>query len=360
MDNHFNYTIIGAGIIGLAIAERLSNSYSNILVLEKEKGFGLHTSSRNSEVIHSGYCYPSESLKAKLCVKGNRMIYDFCDKYKIAYNKCGKLIVAHSDIEIDMLRDISLLAKNNGVSNTKILSEKEALSIEPNVKCRKSLWIPSTGIMDSHLIMSKLENLSLANGVSFTYNLNLKSIEKDNNGYLIDFENDDIKITSDYVINCGGLWAHNIANKLLNYQYKVEYYKGDYFKTTQMKNLNCLIYPIPKKLSLGIHALINLNGEVLFGPNAYKVNKIDYHIDDTYKTLFIEEANKLTTNKITEIYCDYSGIRPKIKYDGKFNDFMIKEESSLKNFYNLVGIDSPGLTSSLAIAEYIHSLISKN
>ena len=123
MDNHFNYTIVGAGIIGLAIAEKLSRSNNNVLVIEKEKGFGLHTSSRNSEVIHSGYCYPPKSLKAKLCVRGNKLIYDFCDKYKIAYNKCGKLVVAHSDDEVNELRDICSIAISNGVLDTKILSK---------------------------------------------------------------------------------------------------------------------------------------------------------------------------------------------------------------------------------------------
>tara|TARA_Y100001970_G_scaffold293664_1_gene442103 strand:+ start:109 stop:1185 length:1077 start_codon:yes stop_codon:yes gene_type:complete len=357
MKNHFKYTIIGAGVIGLAIAERLSRKYDNILVIEKEKKFGLHTSSRNSEVIHSGFYYPNNSLKAKLCVEGNDMIYDFCNKYNIPYKKCGKLVVANSDSEIIKLENILLRAIENGVKDIKVLSKKEALNIESNARSEKSLWIPSAGVMDSHLIMSKLENLSLSRDVSIIYNLELNSINKNKDIYDINFVNDDVCITTEYIINCSGLWAHHIANQLLNEKYEIEYYKGDYFKTSQIKNLNCLIYPIPKDISLGIHAILNLNGEVFFGPNVYKVDAIDYKTDDKYKTQFIREANQLMIPDITDLYSDFSGIRPKLKYNNKMNDFIIKEEPKLDNFYNLIGIDSPGLTSSLAIADFVFNLI---
>ena len=360
MENNFKYTIIGAGIIGLAISEKLSQYDDNILVVEKEKKFGLHTSSRNSEVIHSGFYYPENSLKSILCVKGNQLMYDFCDRYNIPYKKCGKLIIANTKEDIQKLEDILLLSKKNGVEGAKIISKKESLEIEPNVQCEKSLWIPSTGIVDSHLVMSKLENLSVSRNVSILYNLELNNIEKEDNGYKINFFNDTSSITTEYVINCAGLWAHKIANQLVGNKYEVEYYKGDYFKTSDIKNLNCLIYPVPKPLSLGAHVVINLNGEVLFGPNIYKVNNISYENNDRYKKDFLEQANKLLSSNIKNIYIDYSGIRPKIKYDGNLNDFIIKEEKELKNFYNLIGIDSPGLTSSLAIADYLVDLIKLN
>ena len=357
MKNNFKYTIVGAGIIGLAIAERLSRKFDNILVIEKEKQFGLHTSSRNSEVIHSGFYYPESSLKSKLCVRGNKMMYEFCDKYNIPHKRCGKLIVANSDKDIDELEKILLISKKNGVEDARIISREESLKIEAQVQCKKSLWIPSAGIVDSHLVMSKLENLSLSKDVSILYNLEVKSIEKIKDGYSINFINDDSKITTDYIINCAGLWAHILTNPLLENKYTIEYYKGDYFKTSDIKNLNCLIYPIPKDLSLGIHVILNLNGEVLFGPNVYKVNAIDYQNDDRYKQNFLDEANELVSKNIKNILIDYSGIRPKIKYDGRINDFIIKEETSLKNLYNLIGIDSPGLTSSLAIADFLYGLI---
>ena len=357
MKNHFKYTIIGAGVIGLAVAERLSRKYDNILVIEKEKKFGLHTSSRNSEVIHSGFYYPQNSLKAKLCVQGNDMIYHFCNKYNIPYKKCGKLVVANSRSAMSKLDTILLRAIENGVKDIRVLSKKEALDIESNVRSEKSLWIPSAGIMDSHLIMSKLENLSLSRDVSIIYNLELESIKKNKDLYNINFINDNTCITTEYVINCGGLWAHHIANKLLNKKYEIEYYKGDYFKTSQVRNLNCLIYPVPKDISLGIHAILNLNGEVFFGPNVYKIDAIDYRTTDKYKAQFIREANQLMLSNITDLHSDFSGIRPKIRYDNKMNDFIITEEYGFNNFYNLIGIDSPGLTSSLAIADFVYKLI---
>ena len=358
MDDQFNFIIIGAGVIGLAIAERLSRTYDKILLIDKEKTFGQHTSSRNSEVVHSGFYYPADSLKRKLCVKGNRMLYDFCNKYHIPYKKCGKLIVANTLSEEKSLKNLLTHTNTNGVKNAKILSEKDAKIIEPNVRCSKALWIPSTGIVDSHKVMSKLEFLSLSRDVSIVYNLKVENIQYNHSYYNISFKNDSSNIKSKYVINSAGLYSHLLANKVLNEnKYKIEFYKGDYFKTTEIKNLSTLIYPIPSNLSLGIHVVINLNGEVLFGPNAYKVDNLDYITTDEYKELFLEEANKLLAVPIKTIHADYSGIRPKLKFRGEMNDFIIKEETGLKGFYNLIGIDSPGLTSSLSIADYVYRKI---
>ena len=355
MDNNFKFVIIGAGVVGLAIAEHLSRYFDNILVIEKENKFGLHTSSRNSEVIHSGFYYPNKSLKAQLCVKGNKMIYEFCSKYNIPHKKCGKLIVANSDIEINELNKIFLLAKDNGVENARILSKQESIDIEPLIRCKKSLLIPSTGILDSHLFMSKLENLAISRDTTILYQLEVKDISIDNNQYSISFSNDDSRIKTKNIINCAGLWSHDLANKIVDKPYNVEYYKGDYFKAPELKGLNHLIYPVPSQLSLGIHTVINLNNEILLGPNAYKVNKIDYSTDDKYKDLFLSQINKLITKKITNINRDYSGIRPKIKFENKMNDFIINQDR--KGLFNLVGIDSPGLTSSLAIAEYLYDQV---
>ena len=360
MNNKFDFVIIVAGVVGLAIAERLSRKFKNILLVEKESKFGQHTSSRNSEVIHSGFYYSPNTLKAQLCVEGNPMIYAFCNKYNIPYKRCGKLVVANNEEEEMKLQDILSNATKNGLEDIRIISNKEALVIEPNVKCSKALWVPSTGIMDSHLIMSKLENLSLSRDVSIAYNLEVNNIEKKNNYFTISFKQDDIDINANSIINCAGLWSHKISNKFFNTKYEIEYYKGDYYKTHQLKDMNCLIYPIPQQISLGIHAILNLNGEDIFGPNAYKVNKINYSTSNQYKKIFLQEANKLINQKIDQLDIDYSGIRPKIKFNGQMNDFIIKEEPKVENFYNLIGIDSPGLTSSLAIAKYLQSIIQNN
>ena len=313
-------------------------------------------SSRNSEVIHSGFYYPNNSLKAKLCVEGNKMLYNFAKKYSIDYKNTGKLIVLNDSKQEKIFFNLLENSKENKIKNVKVLSGKESKKIEPRVKCIKSLWIPSAGIIDSHGVMSKLENISLTRDVNFAYNTRLKSIKREDSSYSLIFD-DNEKISSNIVINCAGLWSNRVSQMLdINY-YKLEYYKGDYFKCKSIKDLNCLIYPIPSVASLGIHAVLNLNGEVSFGPNIYKVKNIDYNISDQYKKQYVNEINKYIDINEDDIYEDFSGIRPKIKFDGNFNDFVIKNEIGFKNFINLIGIDSPGLTSCLSIAKYVESII---
>ena len=357
MNNKFNISIIGAGIVGLSIAERLSRNYKNIILFDKESTFGQHISSRNSEVIHSGFYYPYNSLKSKLCIDGNKEIYNFSDKYNIKYKKCGKMIVINDLNDETKLYDIYNNAKKCGLSGLKILNKKEAKEIEERVRCIKALWIPSSGIVDSHGIMSKLENLSILNGVDFAYNYSLKNINFNNNLYELSFNNNE-SIYSDIVINTTGLWSHNICKMLNLNNYDIEYYKGDYYKSN-VKNLNCLIYPLPKKVSLGLHTVLSLNGDVSFGPNYYKVNNVDYSIDNKHESEYLTGFKQLLDDNDLKLTPDFSGIRPKIKNNGSFNDFIIKNEKDqgFNNFINLIGIDSPGLTSSLSIAKYVESLI---
>ena len=359
MDNKFDITIIGAGIVGLAIAEELSKFYKNILVIDKEKTFGQHISSRNSEVIHSGFYYPFGSLKSKLCIKGNELLYKFAQLYHISYKKCGKLIVSNNSTDSVKLKKIMANANKCGLKNLSILTQKESKKIEPLVNCIESLWVPSTGIIDSHGVMSKLEYLSKERDVSFVYKTKINSMNKVNDYYELTFDNIDTVIKSNIVINSTGLWSDKVSSMLGIDDYKIEYYKGDYYKSRNIKNLNCLIYPIPKISSLGVHSVLSLNGDVSFGPNIYKVDKIKYSIDDTFKAQYLLEIKQLLDVEKIEIDEDFSGIRPKIKFDGNFNDFIIKNEvkKGYKNFINLIGIDSPGLTSSLAIAKYVNSLI---
>jgi len=359
IENKFNIAIIGAGIVGLAIAEKLSQFYNNIIVIDKEQTFGQHISSRNSEVVHSGFYYPKNSLKSELCIKGNKLLYEFAKKYHINYNKCGKLVVINNVDDEQELYSIKNNAINCGLDDIHILDNKESKNKEVRVNCYKSLWIPSTGIIDSHSIMSKLEYLSKSKDVSFAYHTKLSSIKKKEHCYELSFENNDILIYSDIVINAAGLWSDKIANMVGLNKYQLEYFKGDYFKSRKIKNLKCLIYPLPRISTLGIHSVLSLNGDVSFGPNIYNVNEIDYSIDNRFKEQYINEINNLIDVDDIDLHKDFSGIRPKIKYEGNFNDFVIKNEynDGYNNFINLIGIDSPGLTSSLAIAEYVKDLI---
>ena len=359
MDDKFDITIIGAGIVGLAIAEEVSKYYKNILIIDKEDTFGHHVSSRNSEVIHSGFYYPPNSLKSKLCIEGNKLLYEFAQKYHINYKKCGKLIVANTSNDIIKLYEIMDNAQKCGLKNLSILNQRKSKKIEPLVNCIESLWIPSTGIIDSHGVMSKLEYLSKERDASFAYKTKISSINKVNDFYELGFDSIDTVIKSNIVVNSAGLWSDHISSMIGVTNYKIEYYKGDYYKARNIKDLKCLIYPIPKISSLGIHSVLSLNGEVSFGPNIYKVNKIKYNIDDTFKNQYKLEIKQLLDIENIEIDADFSGIRPKIKFEDNFNDFIIRNEvdKGYKNFINLVGIDSPGLTSSLAIAKYVKNII---
>ena len=357
MNNKFNISIIGAGVIGLSIAERLSKKYKNIILFDKESTFGQHVSSRNSEVVHSGFYYPPNSLKSKLCIDGNHKMYNFSDKYNIKYKKCGKMIVINNQNEEVELHTIYNNAKKCGLSGLKILNQNEAKEIEERVRCIKALWMPSTGIVDSHGVMSKLENLSILNGVDFAYNYSLNNINLHKGLYELSFNNNEL-IYSDIVINAAGLWSNNISRMLNLSNYDIQYFKGDYYKSN-IRNLNCLIYPVPKKTSLGMHTVLSLNGDVSFGPNYYKVSNVDYSIDNKYETQYLDSFKKILDDNSLKLTPDFSGIRPKIKNNGNFSDFLIKNEKDqgFNNFINLIGIDSPGLTSSLSIAEYVESLI---
>ena len=361
MDNKhkFDVVIVGAGIIGLAIAEKLVDSFENILVLEKEKKFGQHTSSRNSEVIHSGIYHPINSLKSQLCIRGNDLLYKFLKKYEIPYLNCGKLIISSNKDEEKILEELFSNGINKNINGLEYISSKDAKLIEPNVKCTKAIWVPSSGIMDSHKVMQHLEYNFISNNGIIAYNTLADSIVYNKSNFNITTNNQD-NIETKILINAAGLWSDKISLMLGIDELKVHYCKGEYYKTNRYKNINCLIYPLPSEVSLGIHAAIQLNGDVFFGPNAYYIDEINYHIDDSNKDSFLNDIKKYIDIKSNDIWPDFCGIRPKLQAKGMpFEDFYINNELTCgaKNFINLLGIDSPGLTSSLSIAEYVESII---
>ena len=355
----FDIVIIGAGVIGLAIAERLIGSYDNILVLEKEKKFGQHISSRNSEVIHSGIYNPIDSLKSQLCIKGNELLYKFFKKYDIPYLNCGKLIVSSDKNEEKFLDEVYAKGVHKDMSDLECFSPEEAKRIEPNVKCTRAIWVPSSGIMDSHKFMQRLEYNFISNNGVVAYNTEVDNINFNKSKFTIT-TNDQNNIESKVLINAAGLWSDKVSSMLGIDKLKIHYCKGEYYKTNRYRNIKCLVYPLPSDVSLGIHTAIQLNGDVLFGPNAYYVNDINYSIDDSKKNDFLNNINKYIDIESDDIWPDFSGIRPKLQAEGKpFEDFYIRNEVDygIENFINLLGIDSPGLTSSLAIAELVEESI---
>ncbi|MCK5028498.1 MAG: NAD(P)/FAD-dependent oxidoreductase [Bacteroidales bacterium] len=365
-------TVIGAGVVGLAIAAKLSENNENVFVIERNKTFGQETSSRNSEVIHAGIYYPQNSLKAKLCVEGKKLLYDFCKQYEIPFNNCGKLIVASSDEEIPLLEDLKKKAINNRVVDIRFLSNNEIQDLEPNIKAVGALISPSTGIVDSHSLMKQLETNAANQGAQFVYGAEILNIEKIENGYEI-FLNDSDKQQFSFktrkIVNSAGLESDKISEMVgfVKKSLKITFCKGNYFRVNPPKNklVKHLVYPVPNPNmeGIGIHVTIDMGGGVKLGPDVQWMseNIYDYKVDHTQQKAFFESAKQfLPFLEYDDLTAEMAGIRPKIQKPGEpIRDFYIKEESEngFPGFVNLIGIESPGLTSSLAIANYVSKLI---
>ena len=357
----FDAIVIGAGIVGLAIARKLSAVYDNILVIEKEKTFGRHVSSRNSEVIHSGLYYDPGSLKANLCVRGNQLMYDFAKKYAIDYKNCGKIIVVSEPDELEQLEALMQNGKKNNVDGLELLSASDISQREPIITAAGGLSVPSTGIIDSHAFMHKLAYLITSGDSDIVYNTEVNRICHEDEHYFLSLKNMDHQAKSKIVVNSAGLWCDEISAMAGINDYKLHICKGEYYKTSMYRNkLNSLIYPLPTEISLGTHIVLHLDGTIGFGPNAYYVDEIDYSMDDSNKNTFLIHINKYLDLPEEALTADFTGIRPKIQAPGEpLQDFIIKNEKNrgYNNFINLIGIESPGLTSSLAIAEYVQGII---
>jgi len=368
----YDVTIIGAGVVGLATAKKLSETYKNLLIIDKEGSFGRGISSRSSEVIHSGIYYKQNSLKATLCINGKRKLYKYCKEKSIKHNICGKLILAKGIIGEKRLDELLLNAKNNGVVDGEICTKKELFRLEPNINAEYGLHFPSSGVIDSHEFMSSLLNDATNNGSDIAYKVEITSINQINNGYeiiAIDSDLNRISFTTDILINSSGLFAKNISDMvgIIDPKYDIEYWKGEYFSISNGKEkfISRLIYPLPEKhnIGLGIHTTTDISGRLKLGPNSFKLKNqiLDYSVNANHKSDFYNSIKDfLPFINIDDLHPDYSGIRPKlnISNDGE-RDFIIKNEADkgFDNFINLIGIESPGLTASMAIADYIFHLI---
>ena len=358
-------TIIGAGVVGLAIAAELSREYDDIVVLENHERFGQETSSRHSEVIHSGIYYPPNSLKAGLCVDGARLLYEYCEKHSIPHSKLGKLIVASDESEVTALQELYETGIQNGVKGLTLIEENEINKMEPNVNAVAAIYSPNTGIIDSHSLMSHLHRVANASGVLFSFNTEADFIEKQKNGYVIGIKNNNYKFASSIVINSAGLSADYVAElagvDIDTAGYRLSYCKGSYFSYSRKSPIKMLVYPVPHKdlSGLGIHATLDLSGRLRFGPDAEYVDAIDYKVDAGKRDVFYESAKNYIKGLDKEaLNPDMAGIRSKIKGEG-IKDFVIKHEVSkgMEGFINLIGIESPGLTASLSIAKYVKNMV---
>jgi len=364
--------IIGAGVVGLSIAERLSKK-SNLetILVEQHDGFGRETSSRNSEVVHAGFYYATGSLKAILCLKGNRMLYELFQRNGIPYNRCGKIVVGITEQEISKVHGLYRQGLDNGVEGLTLIDGKRIQELEPAVCGKIGLLSPSTGIFDTHHYMAWLAQQSLENGVAIAYRCRVQGIVATLPGYQIDIIDADgvpMQLRAEVVINAAGLGADQVAAMVGidpdQAGYRQYPCKGEYFSVSPRHRgrLSRLVYPAPTLLSLGIHAVIGMDGSLRLGPNAFYVDTIDYAVDPTHGDEFFESAQKyFPFISSDDLAPDMAGIRPKLQPPGSngFYDFQIREESKrgLAGFFNLIGIESPGLTSSPAIAEYVEGLL---
>ncbi len=364
-------TIIGAGVIGLAIAEKLSESTKDLFVVEKHTTFGQETSSRNSEVIHAGIYYPRESLKAKLCVEGNRLLYDYCRKFDIPHWNCGKLIVATSEDEITVIQGIKETAEKNGVFLS-MLEKEQVAELEPNIFALKALLSSTTGIVDSHSLMKRFETNTGNNGGQFVYGNEVIAIRKLKKGYkitLIGTDQEPFSFTTRILVNSAGLTSDTIARMagIADSKLAISFCKGEYFRINPPKNrlIKRLIYPIPHQNmeGIGVHITVDMAGGAKLGPDVtYLDNKVyDYRVDPSKQEEFWKSARKfLPFLEFEDIAPDMAGIRPKTQKPGEpIRDFYIREERERgwKGFINLIGMESPGLTSCLAIAKYVNELV---
>lgn len=365
--------IIGAGVIGLAVAKELVSITKNIIITEKNRYFGQETSSRNSEVIHGGMYYPLGTLKAELCIKGRHLLYQLCNEKKIPHKKIGKLIIATDKDEVFSLEAILAQGKNNGVEGFKFITEAQIKRLEPRVFGIAALYSPETGIIDSHILMEYLLTAAQENGATIVYNAEVIAIRKNGDGYKVTIKNNDeiVEIETLVVINCAGLDSDIIAGMIgvdiLKEKYNLHYCKGEYFRVSPEKSkfIKHLVYPVPllKSGGLGIHATPDLAGSLRLGPDDnYTVNRIkDYSVDEGKRNVFFSSVVKfLPFLEETDLTPDCSGIRPKLQpKGGGFRDFIIHDEADkgFAGFINLVGIESPGLTASLAISRYVREKV---
>ena len=367
--------VIGAGVIGLAVAREMALQGRETILLERESAFGTISSARNSEVIHAGIYYPKDSLKARLCVEGNRMLYEYCRTHHVATQPYGKLIVASDDSQLDDLQAILYKAQQNNVPEIKMLTGEQAKSMEPELQCSAALLSASTGIVDSHgFMLSLLGGFEDAGGM-IAYQSPLISAKpigsKAQDGFELEIGGaDGMKIQTKLLINCAGMSAPAIAKKiegLAQEQIPKAYFaKGNYFSLSGKSPFKHLIYPIPEPGGLGVHLTLDMGGQAKFGPDVEWLeiddeNQIDYTVNPKRGESFYAAVRKYWPGlKDNALQPDYSGVRAKIVPPNvPAGDFCFNtpKDHGLEGLFNLYGFESPGLTSSLAIAKYLEGQI---
>lgn len=357
--------VIGAGVVGLAVARALAIGGREVFVVEKHAAIGMETSSRNSEVIHAGLYYPTGSLKARLCVEGRDMMYAYCAERGIEHRRCGKLIVATSDAQREKLSAIHAQAHANGCSEVTNLSAQQAQALEPALSCVAALISPNTGIIDTHAYMLALQADAENAGAVFAFDSEVVAGRVTPDGMQLQVrsgDNTEIELSAQMVVNCGGLWASHIAwqiDALDQNDTPTPYFaKGNYYSLGGKAPFSRLIYPVPEAGGLGVHLTLDLGGQARFGPDVEWLNDsgkdIDYTVDPRRADRFYHEIRAYwPTLPDSALQPAYAGARPKISGpDTPAADFLISSHGCA-HYLGLYGIESPGLTASLAIGDHV-------
>lgn len=365
MTSDYKVVIVGAGVVGLAVARALAQcGETSVLIIEKDGSFGRGTSSRNSEVIHSGIYYEDGSEKARFCVKANERLYEFCAKENVWHNRCGKLIVAQKGQE-ESLTKLLNQGQQNGVKNILTLTRKEITKLEPDISAELALLVESTGIISAHELMAAFYRISQSADHDILYHTAVRGVNRTSDYYSLEIEGQNSAaeiVNAEWIVNAAGLYSAVIAGFVMDDRAPgLRFSKGEYFNmSSRWRNrFNHLIYPLPdeKNDSLGIHLSFDQSGSSKLGPSATWLNPFveDYNVDGRLKKIFFKEARKyLPELEKDHIAPDFSGIRPKyFLADQDHADFYISHETEagLEGWINLVGIDSPGLTAAISIGE---------
>jgi L-2-hydroxyglutarate oxidase LhgO len=358
--------VIGAGVVGLAVARALALQGREVWVLEAQDSIGSGVSARNSEVIHAGIYYPQASLKARLCVQGRQMLYAYCEAREVAHRRCGKLLVATSpDQMVDLIR-VQAGARANGVDDLQLLSAEQALALEPALHCHGALLSPSTGIVDSHGLMLALQGDLENAGSQVVLHTAVDRAVLSHEGRHQVWTQDGTCLAARAVVNAAGLSAPAQARRfegLAAHHVPREYFaKGNYFSLAGKAPFQRLVYPLPEAGGLGVHLTLDLAGQAKFGPDVQWVQDAsDYQVDPARGAAFYAEVRKYwPALPDGALQADYAGIRPKISGPGQAAaDFCVQGPPThgVPGLVNLFGIESPGLTSALALAELVCALL---
>ncbi len=370
-ESEIDAVVIGAGVVGLACARALARAGYDTVVLERHGSIGTEISARNSEVIHAGIYYPKGSWKAELCVRGREMLYDYLESHKLPYRKCGKLIVATEDAQLGELEAIAKRAKANGVADLRELTGAEARAMEPALRAEAALLSPSTGILDAHSYMLSLQGEFEDAGGEIAYHSEATRIGRGKPGYAVYVEGaEPMKLRSRILVNAGGLWAPAVAATIEGLdgwaKPPAHFAKGSYFSLTGRAPFSRLVYPVPEEAGLGIHLTLDMGGQARFGPDIEWIEveeggEPDYAVNPARAPLFYDAIRRYWPElKDGALQPAYSGVRPKLNgpswpsYDFRISGYFDHFESGL---VNLLGIESPGLTASLAIAEVVLEMV---